>query len=197
MRKWYEDWGVWLISVIALIGFGILIGWDITELQRASSAFTAIGTLMLGVAALLAIPQWKRQEQKRFQASIASEMHAPLAEVRHKLVTPVYLYQGAVSLAELSETADSEESQQQFADLREALVEELRPLSRVLNSAIIPRSALLGLQFSEYSRGYAHELAMLLSSPDWNKNGFKQMNKVVDGLEELIGRLESIVLFMD
>ena len=195
MRKWYENWGVWIIAVVALICFGIVIGWDITEFSGASSAFAAIGTLMLGVAALLAIPQWKQQEQKRFQASIASAMHAALAAIRHQLDNPVYYYQAAVSLSERDETVTLKDSQQQNAKLRVSLEEKLYELASVLNGTVIPRAALLGLRFSEDARQYAHELAMFLGLSDWDANGFERMNSVVDGLDELLSRLENIVLF--
>ncbi|MDN7126807.1 hypothetical protein J6J08_05380 [Pseudidiomarina sp. 1APR75-33.1] len=197
MSRWYEDWGVWLISVVALIGLGILIGWDINEFQGASSIFASLGTFMLGIAALLAIPQWKKQELKRFQASIAAEMHANLAEVRHRLISPVSIYQQAVLLPKVYEISEPQDSKKVAHETRETLEKELYKLSRVLNSAIIPRSALLGLEFSTYSRDFGHELAMLLTSHDWNKDGFERMNKVVDGLNELITYLESIVLFKE
>lgn len=196
MSRWYEEWGSWLIAVVALIAFGVLIGYDLTSFSGAAAMFSAIGTLMLGVAALLAIPYWKKQEKQRFQASCAAAMHAEIAEVRHKLDTPVWLYIGNLSLVEL-ETDEYEIAtrERRGRELRDGVEEHAYSLLRVLNSSVIPRSVMLGVGFSTHSRELANRLTILLTESSWSNLGGEYLTDLLREIDDLLEYLTSKALF--
>lgn len=195
MNGLYESWLTWVIAVFCLIGFGLLLGSDIPNVGTTANTISAIGTLMLGLAALLAFPQWKNQERQRFQAAIAAELHSSLALAQQELDHPTWLYRGAVLLAEGQEDPDEIELyKKRIEEAKRDLEEKVHDLLRILAQEVLPKSVLLGKDFSKKSHSLNHELTMLLSTANWQKLAEGHLDGLSKELNDLLNFLQKKAL---
>jgi hypothetical protein len=196
MKRWYEDWGTWLIAVCALISLGVLIGHDLTEYKNVSSAISAIGTLMLGVAALVAIPYWRMQEKRKFQASYAASMHAQLSELKESIYR-ITVHCKSVELInnELLDFIEPLSYEGPIQDKKEPIQEVLNKMSATIERVILPRSLMLGVDFSARCRTLHHTLNTLLSL---NLKGLldnSHLDDLTDKLDDMLLFLSELALF--
>lgn len=197
MRKWYEEWGVWLISVLSLIGLGVVLGKDISEFQGVASALTALGTCMLGAAALLAIPQWKNQEKRRFQATIAADMHAAIAISRWRLDALIYWYKHAINDMDEKALNDTDVGREIITNSRDKLVTELEPLLKVLSDNVIPKAIMLGKSFSDEALAFSQNVMNLIASPNLRVDELGQLDKLLMEFDDVLNYLKRVALLDD
>lgn len=196
MYNWYREWGVWLVTVLALIAFGVLIGSDLTRLNGISSAISALGTLMLGVAALSAIPVWKHQEKIKFQASVAAELHAGLSEVRQQIDSALIQNQHSVRLARL---ISDKELLGQEGDVIEKSCNILRQVTadiqRGLEKLVIPKAMILSKDFFNDTTELAKWIRQTTPHSDKPMLSAKQLTEIKDRIDVYLKFLEDKALF--
>lgn len=195
MKQWYKEWGVWIVSVVLLISLGVLLGHDFTASAGVYSAITAVGTLMIGAAALWAIPVWREQEREKFKASVASELHARVASIMHNIGSDLAWCGHMAALLEKDE-CDIDilpllDEQKELAEVR------IKAVCDEMTSKIIPRSALLGITFSDRSRDVLRKLYGLAGETKWSSVPAWRFNEPLTILGNLRESLANKALFKD
>lgn len=195
MTKWMSEWGVWVLVVLCLISYGILIGHDVTQLSGISNALTAIGTLMLGIAALIAIPVWKDQEKVKFQAKVAANLHAELSIVRQQFRTPTFLVQSLFAVNDrgtdyLADIVFETKLKQTTTELES----EIHNLLKVIETSVLSKVPLLGAEYTKRAQILGYEYSLLVTEP-WTAESVQKHSEMLQLLDELIAALASKALF--
>lgn len=196
MYNWYREWGVWLVTVVALIAFGVLIGSDLTRLEGISSAISALGTLMLGVAALLAIPMWKHQEKSKFQASVAAELHAGLSEVRQKIDSALIQNQHSVRFAKLIPVNELLGHKGDVIEKSSNILTQVTAdIQRGLDKLVIPKAMILSKDFFNDTTELAKWIRQTTAHSDKPMLSVKQLREIKDRIDVYLKLLEGKALF--
>lgn len=190
-----SEWGVWVLVVLCLISYGILIGHDVTQLSGISNALTAIGTLMLGIAALIAIPVWKDQEKVKFQAKVAANLHAELSIVRQQFRTPTFLVQSLFAVNDrgtdyLADIVFETKLKQTTTELES----EIHNLLKVIETSVLSKVPLLGAEYTKRAQILGYEYSLLVTEP-WTAESVQKHSEMLQLLDELIAALASKALF--
>lgn len=162
MTKIFESWGACFIAVIGLIALGALLGHDLFQFHCISNIISAIGTLMLGFAALLAFPVWEQQQRSKFQATISSECYAKLSAITYKLSNLVPKLRAAQFIKDCSSSSNIPP---ESALIRQEAIANIRELLTVLHDFVVPRSAIFDGDFYTEIEGFTFELERLISTP--------------------------------
>lgn len=188
MRKWYDDWGVWLIAVATLIGLGVLLGHDLVRYEGVASTLNALGTLMLGFAAIVGVSSWRAQERYKFQATFAAEFYSKLYPLARTLQFEAYMYELKNNDCK-PPTSQSEDGKWDAQD--ESLAKALSDLSSALRENVLPQSALIGRDFHAKVEALLADSIEQLSILIYEKANTEALKTIEAGLrsiqEDLLG----------
>lgn len=195
-RDWLDDWGIWLFSVLAVMGFGVLIGYDLTSLEGAASGVTAIGTLMLGTASLIAVKEWRRQEQHRFQAQVAAKLYAKFSPVRLAANSSCNTYLRILSIHE-SKVPRRRKSKllENLARNKIAVQDDLEELLIVIKNELVPQAALLSESFFDDVGTLEVRIESLLNKNSWLDVENRHFRDILTAMDDLNQALCQLALF--
>lgn len=144
VKAWFDEWGVWLVTVIILISLGAMLGKDFQSFAGFAQGFTALGTLLLGMSSLIAVTTWKRQEVQKFKAKLAAKLYSQIYQHSTDLQHHAQLLRGRMII---EEHRPSDSSFLTVEETRERLKSSNASLFLVMSENVEKEAALLGESF--------------------------------------------------
>lgn len=192
MTKIFESWMTCLTAVFGLIALGALLGHDLVQLHGVSDIVTAIGTLMLGFAAVIAFPVWEQQQRSRFQATVSAECYAKISTIKYKLDRNIPKFQAAKLI---SGVTNPHEIPSGKPLIKSELMKNIKELISVLEDFVVPRSAILGSKFYDEIEGFAFELTRLTSNSEWQNLTDRHLTDITQRLSDFLCYLRKKSMF--
>jgi len=180
MKTWFDEWGVWLVTVIVLISLGALLGKDFQSFAGFAQGFTALGTLLLGMSSLIAVTTWKRQEVQKSKAKLAEKLYS---QVYHHSTDLQYHAQMLRARMIIDEQCPSDNPSPSLKKAIERAKLSNISLLLTMSESVKPKAVFLG-------EGFSRRVSEFIELQSKIEESFRQEMTTTDSeLSELVSQL--------
>ncbi len=177
-------WMLLIVVALLLAAFvGVFARFGIDGLNTATSVVTSLGTLLLGVGAIMGVNAWVTQERAKFQAIRAAEIYSAIQETTTKLNQYIEEHFDNNPLAEDVVYARIELTHL-YNELSETISHKAKPLAKMLGDNVL--DMLNNLQI---------EIIQALRQDDprqYRKEHFAKVHMEIDSLLAELGEIATL-----